>query len=78
VSLRDDIRWAIHGAAAGQPLTPALERDVGMAVRSRLEQLGLGGWHVAVRRIGPDLEVTIDPPPQTPHVERIVVRVGPG
>ncbi len=78
MSLESEIRWAIHGAAAGQPLTPALERDVGMAVRSRLEQLGVRGCQVTVRRAGADLEVTIDPPPQSPHVERIVVRVGPG
>jgi len=76
MSLLDDLKTALHAAAAGQPMGPALERDVGMTARSVLQRHGLPDARITVRRDGRSLVVEVVPPPRAPHVQKIELRMG--
>jgi len=76
MNLRSALLDALHATAAGQPMGPALERDVGMTARSVLQRMGLPDAVVSVRREGRVLVVVVIPPPRAPHVERIELRMG--
>ncbi len=75
-SLEAELKDALVAAAAGQPLTAALERDVGMAARGVLARHGLPDAQVVVRREGLALTVEVIPPPRAPTGRRISLRMG--
>ena len=71
-----ELRDALASVAQGQPLTAALERDLGMAARSVLARHGLADATVVVRRAGRALDVEVIPPPRVPTVRKISLRLG--
>lgn len=75
-NVEDELRGAIAAVALGQPVNAALERDVGMAVRSVLARHGLSGAQVSVRREGRTLAIDVIPPPGPPLIQRISLRMG--
>ncbi|MDP7111292.1 MAG: hypothetical protein QGH45_04980 [Myxococcota bacterium] len=75
-ALDAELRDALASTALGQPLTVALERDLGMAARSVLARHGLADATVVVRRVGQALDIEVIPPPRVPNVRRISLRLG--